>query len=72
MKTKTTKTIGETEMKTSNTQTAAYKKQGIPSNELSNGEGEKPLDSRMEQIAQLARDGDEIAQAEMELYYALA
>ena len=57
---------GKTEMKTTENQAAQRPAQEQPSQDTAMME-----DSRLRQLLDLAKDGDEIAAAELELHYAL-
>lgn len=57
---------GKTEMKTTENQAAQRPAQAQPSQETAMME-----DNRLRQLLDLAKDGDEIAAAELELHYAL-
>ena len=65
MKKETSNLKGKNEMKTAKNQVSQREAQGssVPENAM--------IDNRIQQLMDLAHDGDEIAAAELELHYAL-
>ena len=61
---------GKNEMKTAKNQVGQREAQGssVPENAMIEN---RLIEERLQQLLDLAKDGDEIAQAEIELYFAL-
>ena len=62
---------GKTEMKTTENQAAQRPAQEQPSQDTAMVENQL-IEERLQQLLDLAKDGDEIAAAELDLYFALA
>jgi len=71
MKKETSNLKGKNEMKTAKNQVSQREAQGssVPENEMIEN---RLIEERLQQLLDLAKDGDEIAQSEIELYFALA
>ena len=70
MKRETSNQKGKKEMKTAQNQVADREAPGTPSEQAM--VENQLIEERLQQLLDLAKDGDEIAQAEIELYFAFA